>query len=239
MDRPRSIEVGRAEQVLPYPLRDERGERSQAQRDDAQRLVQGRECGRVAVPETPARAAHVPVGEVVDEGRQQPPGALGVERLECLVDARRQGLRLRQDPPVDDGPVGGCGIARAGCPARGAGVEGLEAHGVPVREQRLADDVADGRVPDPSGLPRGAAGQHEPPNRIGAVRVHQRDRLEDVAPVHRGFLVMWIDLGQCGLPAGFLHPQFKLGLVRIQPYGRCSIRTANTGSAHIEPVLAW
>jgi len=35
----------------------------------------------------------------------------------------------------------------------------------------------------PVATPRRAAGGHEPPHRVGAMLVHERDRLEDVAEV--------------------------------------------------------
>ena len=81
------------------------------------------------------------------------------------------------------GRSAGAGSAADWRPVGRTGVQGLEGDRVPVREERLADDLLDRAVADPARRPGGAAGRHEPAHRVGAVLVHQRDRLEGVAQV--------------------------------------------------------
>ena len=90
------------------------------------------------------------------------------------------------EPPRIPGPPRRVGIllrALSWRPPIGAGVEGLEAHGIPVRQQNLADRLLDGLVTDASCTPWGAVGRHEPTQRVGTMRIHERDRQQDVAKV--------------------------------------------------------
>ena len=113
------------------------------------------------------------------------PGRLGVEVLQRRGDAVGDRGAAR---PAPSGPAAGArraagaGVGRR-VPAVGLGVQGEEARGVPVGEQHLADDLGQRLVADAAGRPRRAAGEHEPADGVGAVPVHQRDRLEDVAQV--------------------------------------------------------
>jgi hypothetical protein len=59
----------------------------------------------------------------------------------------------------------------------------VERGGVPVGEQDLAHDLLDLLVADPPVLPRRAAGQHQPAQGVGAVVLHQLERVEHVAQV--------------------------------------------------------
>ena len=175
----------RGEQVLPDPFGDERDERRHQQRHDVQALVQRGERGGVAGPEPAARAAHVPVGQVVDEAGEQTAGALGVERLQRRVHLADEPVRLGQRPPVQRRALGRPrGRRRARVPSRRpVPYSDWNDDGVPVREQRLADDLLDRAVPDPAGR------QGEPPAAMNQRTasapwcVHQRDRLQDVAEV--------------------------------------------------------
>ncbi len=91
--------------------------------------------------------------------------------------------RLRQHPAIDDRAISSRGCAVTRLPSRRARVQGLERDRVPVGQERLADDIGDGRMSDTSGLPGGSTGQHEPAKSVGTVLIHERDRGEDVAEV--------------------------------------------------------
>ena len=179
----RGVGVHGAHHVLPHPLGDEGGEGSHDEGHRAQGLVEGGERRRIAVPEATARATHVPVGEVVDEGGDETTGPLGVEHLECRVDVPCESVRLAEHPPVQGGPLGDGRCAGGRCPVGGPRVEGEEGGGVPVGEQDLAHDLLDGGVADAPCLPGRSGGQHEPPHGVSAVLVHERDGLEHVAEV--------------------------------------------------------
>ena len=75
------------------------------------------------------------------------------------------------------------GVAVRRRPGLGVRVQGEERGGVPVGEQDLADDLLERGAPDPPGRPRRAGAGHEPAQRVGAVLVHERDRLQHVAEV--------------------------------------------------------
>ena len=64
------------------------------------------------------------------------------------------------------------------------------------------------------------------------------DGLQDVAPVHRAFLIMGISLGHAGIAAGLLQPQLQLRLVGVEAHGSRSIRTADALLTGLQPVLA-
>ncbi|MCY1369077.1 hypothetical protein D9M69_560960 [compost metagenome] len=64
------------------------------------------------------------------------------------------------------------------------------------------------------------------------------DRLQDVAPVHRAFLIVGISLRQSGVTAGFFQPQLQLRLVGVQAHGSGGIRAADALLADLQPVLA-
>ena len=146
--------------------------------------MQRGQSGRVPGPEPTPAAAHVPVGQIVDVGGEQAPGALGVVALQGIVDRGGEPMDLGQRPPVENRPLGhGRGGLSGRLPPRRTGVQGLERDDVPVGEQRLADDVLDRSVPDSATLPGRASSGHEPADGIGAVRVHQTDRFQHVAEV--------------------------------------------------------
>ena len=103
-------------------------------------------------------APYVPVGEVVDEGGEQLARLLGVERLQRRVDLRGPACSARR-APSGPGPGGrpGPGPPRRR-PGGRTGVQRLEGDGVPVGQQRLADDLLDACCARPGGPTTG-----EPP----------------------------------------------------------------------------
>ena len=108
----------------------------------------------VAVPEPAAGAADVPVRQIVDEPREQRAGALGVEVVHRRGDVAYESVRLRREPAIEYVPVGERRRLRGRRPARRTRVQDMEGDGVPVRQQHLADDLLQRRVPDAAGLPR-------------------------------------------------------------------------------------
>ena len=101
----------------------------------------------------------------------------------ACVDLVDQRVEFAQQPAVQDRALGRGRVGRGRRPVGRTGVQGLEGDRVPVRQERLADDLLDRAVAHPAGRPRRTAGRHEPAHRVRAVLVHQRDRLEDVAQV--------------------------------------------------------
>ena len=78
--------------------------------------------------------------------------------------------------------------ARAGAPAPGdqplPGRRGTgRTRSCSVGQQHLGGDLLEHLVPHAPGRPGRTGAEHEPPHRVGAVAVHERDRLEDVAEV--------------------------------------------------------
>ena len=148
-------------------------------------LVQRRRARRVAVPEPAPRPPDVPVGQVVDERRRAAGRPAG-----CRTSSQRRGRPRATSRCASESThrsstraVGrrGAGLGD-GVQPFASGVQGEEGRGVPVGQQRLADDLLQRRVADPARQPRRAAGGHEPAQRVGAVLVHQRDRLAGCCP---------------------------------------------------------
>jgi len=140
VDRLGCVRAAGADDPLPHLLRDERHDRGQQPGEDFYRLVEGDERVLVATGEPLPVAAHVPVGQVVDELRQQPAGTGRVVVLQPVVHSADQGVYLGEDPPVEQRSR--CGRAgRLRAPRGVAGVEGEERHGVPVGHQDLPDDL--------------------------------------------------------------------------------------------------
>ena len=134
----------RRDERVPHLVGEERRERRHQPRHDLQALVQRRERGRVAVPEAAARAADVPVRQVVDELGEALSGAQRVEVLQRGGHVEHRGVGLRQRPPVEQGALARL-LARR--PVVGVGVQGEEGRGVPVGEQDLADDLLERSSP--------------------------------------------------------------------------------------------
>ena len=113
------------------------------------------------------------------------PARCGVEVLQRRGRPRRRAGAAR---PAPSGPAAAArrapAPACAGVPAVGLGVQGEERRGVPVGAAAPSD-----RSPSSASCPTRRADHGEPPasmnqrTRVGAVPVHQRDRLEDVAQV--------------------------------------------------------
>ena len=156
VDRVRRRRRGGTDEVLPDALGDERGERCHHQGECRERLVQGPQRGRVTVPEATTRAPHVPVGELVDEGRdvRRPRPRRRSRRGRRRPHAASCWVRETSQRSIS-GRVGRCsGQSARRRPAGQPCVEHLEGHGVPVGQQRLAHDLLDRLVADPSRRPR-------------------------------------------------------------------------------------
>ena len=79
-----------AVEVVVDLVGDERRERCEQLGDRDQAGVERAERGRIAVPEAAARAAHVPVRELVDERGDRVAGARGVVVVEAVAHGRRR-----------------------------------------------------------------------------------------------------------------------------------------------------
>jgi hypothetical protein len=127
--------------------------------------------------QAPARAPHVPVGEVVHERRERVPGARGVVGVEPVADRLDRGGQPRQGPAVEVvGRLGG-DVASDAVDVR---VEDVEAVGVPELQQELAQRLADRVDGEQVAVPRLLGGQEVPAERVGAVAVDHVPRRDDV-----------------------------------------------------------
>ncbi len=154
----------------------ERDQRGQQLRHRHQAGVQRPEGGRIAVPEAPARAAHVPVGQLVHERRQRAACARRVVVVQPLgrdFGGRRQ---ARQRPAVQVGQSLGRGVDVVD-----VRVQDVEAVGVPEREHELAHRLADRLQREAVAVPRLLRGEVVPAERIGAVGVEHLPGRDHVA----------------------------------------------------------
>jgi len=145
--------------------------------------VESGQCGLVSIPETSARAAYVPIGEIVDVVGEYPAAALGIEIVQGIVHIPGNPCCFREHPLVDEGALLDHRCSRRWRPFRGSCIQRLEGNGVPVGQECSADNIGNRRVTDATGLPRRAGGQHEPAHCVSAVRVHQGDGFEHVPEV--------------------------------------------------------
>ena len=95
--------VERSVQVLEDRVGDERAERGEQLADLDQAGLERPERRRVAVPEPPPRAPHVPVRELVDERRDRLAGARRVVVLHPLADLGDRRVQPRDRPAVEVG----------------------------------------------------------------------------------------------------------------------------------------
>ena len=144
--------------------------------DRHQAGVERAEGGRVAVPEARARAAHVPVRELVDERGDRVAGARGVVGVEPLAHDLGRRVQARERPAVEVG--GRLGVLADVVDVR---VEDEEAVGVPELEQELAQRLADRVDGEHVAVPRELRGEEVPAERVGAVLVDDVPRGDDVA----------------------------------------------------------
>ena len=91
----------RAVEVVVDLVRHERAERCEQLGDREQAAPQRLEGGHVAVPEAPPRAAHIPIGELVDELGDRPSRGRGVVRLQALGHEFRRRGGARERPAVE------------------------------------------------------------------------------------------------------------------------------------------
>ena len=145
------------------------------------------ERGRVAVPEAPARAPHVPVRELVDERLDRVAGARGVVVVEPLADGRHRRRQARERPAVEVGRRPG--ELRHVVDVR---VQDVEAVRVPQLEQELAHRLADRLGREQVAVPRLLGGQEVPAERVGAVLVDDLPRRDDVPQRLRHLLALGI-----------------------------------------------
>ena len=99
------LAAGAALQVAVDLVGEEGGERRQHRHRLDQAGAQGREGGPVALPEALAREPHVPVGELLDEVGDRPPGGGRVEVVHPLAHRRHRRLQPREHPAVEVGLV--------------------------------------------------------------------------------------------------------------------------------------
>ena len=143
------------------------------------------ERGRVAVPEAPARAPHVPVREVVDERRDRLPGARRVVGLHPVADLLDRRLQARDRPAVELGRR-----RRRLAHVVRVRVQDVEAVRVPELEQELAHGLADRLGREQVAVPRLLGGQVVPAEGVGAVLVDDVPGHDDVAQRLRHLLAL-------------------------------------------------
>ena len=138
--------------------------------------VQRPERRRVAVPEARARAAHVPVRELVDERGDRVAGARGVVGVEPLAHDLGRRVQARDRPAIE--------LGRRLCQLLDVvdvRVEDVEAVGVPELEQELAHRLADRVDGEQVAVPRLLGGEVVPAEGVGAVAVDHVPGDDDVA----------------------------------------------------------
>ena len=133
------------------------------ERIDRRRRVRGCRLLLLAAPEAAPAAAHVPVGERVDEPLQHGGGGLGTPRFERRGDVANRLLQFRSDPPVQLGELRDLGVAAVDghrLPAVDVGVVDEEGVDVPDRNVELAPHLVARGVAEVQVVGRGVAQVH-------------------------------------------------------------------------------
>ena len=163
-----------AVEVLVDLVRDERREGRQQLGDRLQRLAQRAQRAGVALPEPPARAPDIPVGQVVDELADRAPR----ERRVVVVQPRRDLLDGRADARAD--PAVQVGLPAVGLLAEGR-VARVERVDVPELTQEQPHALADGVHREAVPVPRLLGGEEVPAERVGAEALQDIPGHHDVA----------------------------------------------------------
>ena len=209
-------------------------ERREQLRHGDEAVLQRVERGAVALPEPPAREAHVPVGEVdVDERGDRAAGGGGVERLEALGDLGDRRAQARADPAVE---VGRLAVALGR-------VQREEVVGAPELPQEEADAVADRVDVEAVAVPRLLGREEVPAERVRAVAVDDVPRHDDVAARLAHLLAVGVeDEAEADdvLVRRAAEEQRVDGQQRVEPPARLVERLADVvgGEAVAEDVLA-
>ena len=184
------ILVGLGGQIAPDVFRQVRGHRREQPGQRGQHSVQGlvgaalgvEVGGRSAAcggPEASATAAHVPVGERIDEAVDLAGSGGGVVVVEGFCDTTDQGVELADDPAVEfDGWRGRIGI---GPPAVDVGVGDEEGVGVPERMKESALGFADQSRREAARVAGGRGDVAVPAQGVGAALVEDGPGVDDVA----------------------------------------------------------
>ena len=170
----------------------ERAEGRQELRDRHEAFVQGRMgVGVAGLPEPRPAATHVPVGEVIDESGKTGGAAERVESLEGIGDRGDGVVEFGEDPAVEH--MGRNRRISARRPPVEVGIGGEERMHVPEGEQRLPGGLTDAVLEHPPWSPGLARGEEVPPERIGAERVEDVERGDDVAARLGHLLTVLVD----------------------------------------------
>ena len=201
---------------------EEGGERGEQRRRLEQAVAQGREGGAVAVPEAAAREPHVPVGELLDELGDLPPGGGAVEVVHALADGRDRRLQPRERPAVEVArSAPGAAVAKSvGAEVLGVRVEDPERVGVPEGQQELAHRFADRVDREAVARPGLLRGQVVPAEGVGAVGGDHVPGLDHVALALRHLLALGVEdqaEADAVAVAGGVEEQGRLGEQRVEP----------------------
>src|SRR5215207_4939674 len=185
-------------QVLVEGLGDERGEGRGELGDGHQTLVQGRMGGLLVpvvltLPEAPAAAPDVPVGELVHESTYGPPRRRYVVGVEPLRHGPYGQLQFAEGPPVHQAPVFRLDVVFQWVEAVYAGVGHEERVGVPEDEKVLADGLVDLTHRKPPRV-AGTRGRVERPAQgVGALFLEDVPGVYDVAERFTHLLALGVE----------------------------------------------
>ena len=188
--------LGLAAEIQIELVHEERSDRGGEDGDVHEHVIQRLEGILVAVPETGAVQADVPVGDVVaHEGLDETAGGLDVVILIGGLDLPDERVQLGSDPAVDLGA--GLAVlihidhvavdldhldAVPGGPPLDVRVQREEGVGVVQGAEELAAHFVHAVLVELEVVPRLSVGQHVPAEGVGAVTVQRVERVHGVAP---------------------------------------------------------
>ena len=182
-----------AHQVLPEVVRQEGREGREQLAEQHQRFVERGKGGGVAVPEAAAVAAHVPVGELVNEDINRARRAGSVERIQFGVHRLDELVQFAEQPLVHDGALRhGRRFPRCGVPVGDVGVGDEEGVGVPERQQEAAHHLFHHVDAKAAFRPGGRGDEEVPAHGVRPMDVEHVPRVHHIALALGHFLPFFV-----------------------------------------------
>ena len=221
-----AIRLALLAQVLIHGFGHERRKRREQAAQRLEHGIERFERGQLAAlhalaPEALARAAHIPVGELIHKGGDGARGFGDVVSRQALVHGLHQGIQPGEQPFVHAGEFRGLFLLRV--VAIDGGVQAEEGVDVPQRAHEFALRFADHIAREAAGQPRRAHGIEVPAHGVRALLIQHIPRVHHVALVLAhllAVLILHVAQHQAVFKRRAVEDQRADGQQRVEPAAR-------------------